>query len=158
MRAKVSYTLTAAALAAYLVLAGGRGVLLLRHGTPLTVALGCAVLVLPLIGVWFLWQNTRFALRAGRLAAELAAEGGLPPDDLPRTPAGRVARDAADAAFLRRRAEAEAAPGDWRCWFRLAVAYRDARDTPRARQAIQHAIALHARVTADKARRTPASS
>ena len=69
---------------------------------------------------------------------------GLPADDLVRTPSGRVDRAAADAAFARRRAETEANPGDWRCWFRLAVAYHDARDTPRARRAMQHAIALHA--------------
>jgi len=35
------------------------------------------------------------------------------------------------------------APDDWRSWFRLAVAYHDARDTPRARKAMQRAIALH---------------
>lgn len=144
MRAKTTYTLTAAALVGYALLAGVRGVLLIRHGTALTVAFGGAVLVLPLIGLWFLWQNTRFVLRAHRLAAELAAEGGLPVDELPRTPAGSPDRAAADALFRRRRAETEQAPDDWRCWFRLAVAYRGARDTTRARRAIGRAIALHA--------------
>ncbi|NKI45440.1 hypothetical protein [Streptomyces physcomitrii] len=143
MRAKLAYTVTAAALLVYFVLAGSRGVLLLRHGSALSVALGAAVLVLPLIGLWFLWQSTRFAIRAGRLAAVLEAEGGLPVDELRRTPSGRVDRDSADAVFARRKAEAERAPEDWRCWFRLAVAYRDARDTPRARRAIQRAITLH---------------
>lgn len=45
--------------------------------------------------------------------------------------------------FERRREETEDTPDDWRCWFRLAVAYQDARDTPRARKAMQRAIALH---------------
>ncbi|AJE81923.1 hypothetical protein SLNWT_1547 [Streptomyces albus] len=143
MRAKLAYAVTAAALLVYFVLAGSRGVLLLRHGTALSVALGAAVLVLPLIGLWFLWQSTRFAIRAGRLAAVLEAEGGLPVDELRRTPSGRIDRDSADAVFARRKAEAERSPEDWRCWFRLAVAYRDARDTPRARRAMQRAIALH---------------
>nr|WP_240969380.1 hypothetical protein [Streptomyces sp. HNM0575] len=133
----------AAVLLAYFVLAGSRGVLLIEQGTAITVPFGLAVLVLPLIGVWFLWQTTRFAHNAERLARELEAEGGLPPDELRRTPSGRIDRDSADEVFARRKAEAEAAPGDWRSWFRLAVAYRDARDTPRARKAMQHAISLH---------------
>ncbi|MEU1282549.1 tetratricopeptide repeat protein [Streptomyces sp. NPDC005805] len=143
MRARITYFVTAAVLVVYFVLVGGRGVLLIRHGTLLTVTFGVAVLVLPLIGVWFLWKNTQFVTRANRLAAELEAEGGLPVDELVRTPGGRIDRDSADEVFARRRAETEDTPDDWRCWFRLAVAYHDARDTPRARKAMQRAIALH---------------
>ncbi|MBM9618999.1 tetratricopeptide repeat protein [Streptomyces zhihengii] len=143
MRAKITYFVTAAVLVVYFVLAGSRGVMLLRQGTALTVVFGAAVLILPVIGVWFLWKNTRFVTRANQLAAELDAEGGLPVDELVRTPAGRIDRDSADAVFDRRRAETEDSPDDWRCWFRLAVAYHDARDTPRARRAMQRAIALH---------------
>lgn len=130
MRAKITYLVTALVLVVYFVLVGSRGVLLIRHGTPLTVVFGVAVLVLPVIGVWFLWKNTQFVQRANRLAAELEAEGGLPVDELVRTPSGRVDRASADAVFARRRAETEDHPDDWRCWFRLAVAYHDARDTP----------------------------
>jgi cytochrome c-type biogenesis protein CcmH/NrfG len=143
MRAKITYAVTALALIAYFVLAGSRGVMLIQVGTPLTVALGAAVLVLPAVGLWFLWKNTQFARRAGVLAAELEAEGGLPVDDLERTPSGRIDRGSADAVFARRKAETEAAPEDWRTWFRLAVAYHDARDTTRARKAMQRAIQLH---------------
>jgi hypothetical protein len=143
MHLKITYAVTSAALVGYAVLAGGRGLLLIRHGTLLTVLLGSAVLVLPVIGLWFLWRTTRFAWRAGRLAAQLAAEGGLPEDEVVRLPSGRADRASADTVFRRRKAETEDAPDDWRCWFRLAVAYRDARDTPRARRAIQRAIALH---------------
>ncbi|MCH6162964.1 hypothetical protein [Streptomyces marispadix] len=143
MRAKITYFTLAAVLLAYFALAGSRGVLLIAQGTPVTVVFGLAVLVLPLIGLWFLWRTTRFARDAERLSRELEAEGGLPVDELRRTPSGRVDRDSADEVFARRKAEAEAAPDDWRNWFRLAVAYRDARDTPRARKAMQHAISLH---------------
>ncbi|MEU6526050.1 tetratricopeptide repeat protein [Streptomyces sp. NPDC046924] len=142
MRAKISYAVTAAVLVVYFVLVGSRGVLLIQAGTPLTVTLGVAVLVLPVIGVWFLWKNTEFVRDANRLAAELDAEGGLPVDDLKRLPSGRIDRDSADEVFARRRAETEDAPDDWRSWFRLAVAYHDARDTARARKAMQRAIAL----------------
>jgi cytochrome c-type biogenesis protein CcmH/NrfG len=123
---------------------GHRGVVLVQQGTWVTVPLGLAVLVLPALGAWFLWHSTRFAQQAGRLARELEAEDGLPVDDLPRTPGGRIDQAAADAVFAERRAETEARPGDWRCWFRLAVAYHDARDTPRARKAMRRAIELRA--------------
>ncbi|MFE6702733.1 hypothetical protein [Streptomyces sp. NPDC057718] len=142
MRAKITYFTTAAVLVFYFVLVGGRGLMLIRHGTLLTVTFGVAVLILPVIGVWFLWKNTQFVRRANALAAELDAECGLPVDDLARTPSGRIDRDAADAVFTKRREETEDAPDDWRTWFRLAVAYQDARDTPRARKAMQRAIAL----------------
>jgi cytochrome c-type biogenesis protein CcmH/NrfG len=143
MGAKITYFVMAAFLAVWFVLVGGRGLALIRQGSAVTVVLGLAALVLPAIGVWFLWMNTRFVTRANRLAAELEAEGGLPVDELRRTPDGRIDRESADEVFARRRAETEDTPDDWRCWFRLAVAYRDARDTPRARKAMQHAIALH---------------
>ncbi|MGW7552033.1 hypothetical protein [Streptomyces rimosus] len=143
MRAKITYCVLAAVLVVYFVLVGSRGVLLIEQGTALTVAFGVAVLILPFIGLWFLWHTTQFARKAGRLARELEAEGGLPVDELKRTPGGRIDRDSADEVFDRRRAETERAPDDWRTWFRLAVAYHDARDTPRARKAMQRAIALH---------------
>ncbi|KOG88302.1 tetratricopeptide repeat protein [Streptomyces varsoviensis] len=143
MRAKIVYFALAAVLVVYFVLVGSRGVLLIEQGTAVTVVFGVAVLILPFIGAWFLWHTTKFARDAGRLARELEAEGGLPVDELVRTPGGRIDRDSADAVFARRQAETEEAPGDWRSWFRLAVAYHDARDTPRARKAMQRAIALH---------------
>ncbi|WP_329402022.1 hypothetical protein [Streptomyces melanogenes] len=142
MRAKITYFVTAAVLVFYFVLVGSRGVMLIQDGKLITVTMGLAVLVLPLIGIWFLWANTRFVTRANALAAELEAEGGLPVDELVRTPAGRIDRDSADEVFARRKAETEDTPNDWRCWFRLAVAYQDARDTPRARKAMQRAITL----------------
>jgi Flp pilus assembly protein TadD len=76
------------------------------------------------------------------LGERLAAEGGLPADDLARRPSGRVERAAADEVFARRRAEAEAAPDDWRSWFRLGIAYDDAGDRRRAREAMRRAITL----------------
>ncbi|MFI1400889.1 hypothetical protein [Streptomyces sp. NPDC020681] len=143
MRAKITYLVTAAVLVVYFVLVGSRGVMLIQHGTVLTVSFGVAVLILPVIGLWFLWKNTQFVTKANQLAAELDSEGGLPVDELVRTPGGRIDRDSADEVFARRRAETEDSPNDWRSWFRLAVAYHDARDTPRARKAMQRAIALH---------------
>jgi hypothetical protein len=147
MAARIGYALLCAACLVYFALAGHRGVLLVAQGTWVTVPFGLAVLVLPALGAWFLWRSTRFVRAAHRLARELEAEGGLPADDLPRAPSGRVDQAAADAVFARRRAETEATPEDWRCWFRLALAYHDARDTPRARRAMHHAIRLRTTAT-----------
>jgi Flp pilus assembly protein TadD len=41
------------------------------------------------------------------------------------------------------REEAEADPGNWRVWYRLALAYDAAGDRTRARSAVRHAISLY---------------
>ncbi|MER7520870.1 hypothetical protein [Streptomyces sp. NPDC126499] len=149
MGGKITYVFLSTVLVLVFAVVGMEGVLLLLTGEPAAMGMGAVAFLLPLVGGWFLWKNTRFARRANRLAAELEAEGGLPVDELKRTAGGRIDRDSADEVFARRKAETEDAPDDWRCWFRLAVAYHDARDTPRARKAMQRAIALHEGRTAD---------
>ncbi|CAM5350417.1 hypothetical protein [Streptomyces tanashiensis] len=144
MGGKITYVFLATVLVLVFGVVAMEGVLLLLTGEPAAMGMGAVAFLLPLVGGWFLWKNTSFARRANRLAAELEAEGGLPVDELQRTQGGRIDRDSADEVFARRKAETEDSPEDWRCWFRLAVAYHDARDTPRARKAMQRAIALHA--------------
>ena len=107
------------------------------------MVLGVALLVLPLLGLLLVWREIEFGRRTAVLAATLEAEGGLPVDDLPRRPSGRVDRGAADAEFEQMREQAEARPDDWRSWFRLALAYDAAGDRTRAREAARHALALH---------------
>lgn len=128
---------------AYMAFALWRGWFLVSSGDPVAVGLGLAVAVLPAIGGWLLFRELRFGLRMQALGRQLAAEGGLAVDDLPRTPSGRVERDAADARFAEERERVDAAPADWRAWYRLAVAYDDARDRKRARAAMREAIRLH---------------
>jgi len=128
------------ALAAYFALIGYRGAYLLAEHSVGMKVLGVAVLVLPLIGIWVVVAELRFGAATARLGRELDAQG-VPPDDLPRTAAGRIDRDAADELFAQRRAEVEAAPGDWRGWYRLAEAYDHAGDRKRARAAMRTAIA-----------------
>ncbi|MGW5781862.1 hypothetical protein [Streptomyces sp. NPDC003863] len=143
MGGKITYVFLATVLVLVFGVVGMEGVLLLLTGEPAAMGMGAVAFLLPVVGGWFLWKNTSFARRANRLAAELEAEGGLAVDELKRTQGGRIDRDSADEVFALRKAEAEDSPEDWRCWFRLAVAYHDARDTPRARKAMQRAIALH---------------
>jgi hypothetical protein len=143
MRTRTVALLLTAVLAVYFVMLGGKGVLLIGTGDPVGVGLGLGVLILPLIGAWIAWTNLRFGLKTEKMARQLADEGGLPDtSSLPRRPSGRVDRDAADAWFEERRVETEAAPDDWRSWFRLAQAYDLAGDRGRARETMRKAITL----------------
>lgn len=128
---------------AYMGFALWRGWFLIASGDPVAMGLGLAVAVLPAIGAWLLMRELRFGLRMQAMGRELAAAGDLAPDDLPRTPSGRIVRDAADERFLAEQRRVESAPSDWRGWYRLAVAYDDARDRKRARAAMREAIRLH---------------
>src|SRR5699024_8146784 len=101
-----------------------------------------ALFVLPVIGAWTLIVELIFGARTEKLARILGAEGGLPVDDLPRTPGGRIIREAADREFVKYQAEAEAAPEDWRSWFRLSCAYDASGDRKRARATMRKAISL----------------
>ncbi|GAA1146542.1 hypothetical protein GCM10009630_51300 [Kribbella jejuensis] len=143
MRAKQTAFVLAVVFVAYAALIGYRGVLLIKVGTTVSVVLGLAVLVIPVIGAYLVWREIQFGRRTEVLAKELEAVGGLPVDDLPRRPSGRIDRAAADEAFGRYRAEAEAAPDDWRVWFRLSTAYDAAGDRKRARAAMRTAIGRH---------------
>lgn len=134
--------LLAGGVVAYMAFALWRGWFLIESGDPVAVGLGLSVTVLPAIGAWLLFRELRFGLRMQSMGRELAAEGDLAVDDLPRTPSGRVDRDAADARFASERQRVDADPEDWRGWYRLAVAYDDARDRKRARSAMREAIRL----------------
>ncbi|GAA1513324.1 hypothetical protein [Kribbella lupini] len=143
MTAKRAVVVIAVVFIAYAVLLGWRGVLLIGTGDPVAVGLGIAVLVIPLVGLYLVWRELQFGRRTEALAQELDLEGGLPVDDLPRRPSGRIERSAADAAFAQYQSEVEAAPDDWRTWFRLSTAYDAAGDRRRARASMRTAIARH---------------
>ncbi|MFB6722675.1 hypothetical protein ACFCV3_21040 [Kribbella sp. NPDC056345] len=144
MKAKQAAIVLAVVFVAYAALLGWRGVLLIGTGDPVAVGLGVAVLVIPVLGAYLVWRELRFGTQTEGLARELEAAGGLPVDDLPRRPSGRIDRAAADAAFEQYRTEAEASPDDWRVWFRLSTAYDAAGDRKRARATMRQAIARHA--------------
>lgn len=120
-----------------------RAVDLFRTGSLTGALLGVAVLLLVLVGLLLVAGEVRLGLGSARLARLLTDEGDPgEPVDLPRTPSGRLTREAAQELFDRRKAETEAAPQDWRAWWRLAAAYGEARDTSAGRRAMRKAIAL----------------
>lgn len=138
-----------AALAIYLFLLSQRAAILIADPNVISKALGVVVLAFPVIGVYVVVQEVRFGAATARLARSIDHEqvrrDDADLDALPRSPAGRVPRPAADALFARRQVDVEARPDDPVQWYRLAVAYDLAGDRRRARRAMRQALALHAR-------------
>ena len=126
---------------AYMLLMGWQGLRFIASGDPLAMAMGFAVLVLPLLGLWMVWRELQFAGQVEKMADRLASAAALPPD-LPRTPAGRVQPEAAAEEFTTAVAEVAVAPRDPAAWFRLSLAYDAGRDRKRARAAMRYAVAL----------------
>ncbi len=131
------------AMVVYFVMLGRSGVILMRSGDAAAIGLGIGIFVLPLVGLWAMVATLRAGFAHQRLA-RLANEEGVELDvsDLPKRPSGRIERDAADALFETVRDEVEAAPDDWRGWYRLARAYDYAGDRTRARETIRKAVRL----------------
>jgi hypothetical protein len=142
VRTKLAVALMVALLVLYLVFAIRYGLLLISVGEPVGIGMGLALFVLPLIAIWALVAELLFAVRAERLGVRLEAEGGLPTEELPLRRSGRIDPAAAAEVFPIYQAATEAAPHDWRTWFRLGLAYDAAGDRRRARWATRQAIRL----------------
>ena len=144
MSTKVGVAVMAVLLAVYIVLVGQRAWLLVTTGDAVGIAMGVALVVLPVIAAWVLWRELQFGLRSQALARRLEAEGDLPAEEVEVRPSGRADRADAEALFPQYRAAVEADPERWQGWFRLALAYDGAGDRSRAREAMRTAIRLAA--------------
>ncbi|MCD7100982.1 hypothetical protein [Pseudoclavibacter sp. 13-3] len=82
-------------LALYIFTVFERAFLLIGLHDPIAQTMGVVLLLFPLLGVYVIYAEIRFAVCANRLIARLSHEGGLPTDDLPLSPSGRADRDAA---------------------------------------------------------------
>lgn len=142
MRTRIGVAVVAAALVLYIVLVGQRAYLLVVSGDPVGITMGVVLAVLPVVAVWALWRELRFGIGAQRLGERLAAEGGLPQEELTLRPSGRPVQTEADALFPAYRDAVQAMPGDWRAWYRMGLVYDGAGDRRRARGAIRKAISL----------------
>ena len=141
-KAKIGAIVVSVLLAFYFVIMGQRAWILIREPDLVPKLMGVALFVLPVVGAWALIMELLFGARMEKLARILEAEGGLPVDDLPRTPGGRIVQEAADEAFAQYQSEAEAAPEDWRSWFRLSCAYDASGHRRRARWTMRKAITM----------------
>lgn len=120
------------------------GIDLVRSGEVVLTGIGIGILLLVVVGVLLVLGEVRLGADSARLARRLEAENALPydPPDVTRRPSGRLDKQDADRVFAQRKAEVEAAPDDWRAWWRLAAAYGEARDPRRGRRAMRKAVSL----------------
>lgn len=142
MMSRIGVGVMGLCLALYIVVVGQRAVLMLTTGEPIAIALGIALIVMPLIGAWALVKEMQFGFAADRLGRELDAEGGMPVAETELTPSGRIARSDADPLIQRYAAEAAELPSDWRARFRLGVVQDAAGRRKDARASIREAIRL----------------
>lgn len=139
------WTITAAMVVgsvAYAVLAITRAWVLISSGDLIQMLFAVAIVVVPVLGVGLIVRELWFGWRTRQMGQILSAEGGLPDYHGGLTPSGRPIKADADAAFGEYAEQVEQTPEDWRSWFRLAIAYDDARDRKRARSAMRHAAKL----------------
>ena len=128
--------------AAYAFLAITRAWVLFTSSDPIQIVLGASIVVIPIMGVALIARELLFGWSTRAMGRVLAAEGGLPEYRGELTPSGRPTKEDADAAFEDFAQRVQESPEDWRAWFRLAIAYEDARDRKRARAAMRQASKL----------------
>lgn len=129
-------------LAIYLLFALNYAWILITDDSVLANAMGYALGLLPLLGVWVMVVELRFGRSSARLARQLESEGGLP-TEFHLTASGRADRESADALFPTFSQAVKESPDRWQAWMRLGMAYDACGDRRRARWAIRRAISLH---------------
>lgn len=103
--------------------------------------MGIVLLLFPLLGLYTIWAEVSFARGANKLIGQLAAEEGLPTDDLPVRPSGRADRDVAEQRVPGLIEAAEADP-NWRSLLRLGLMQDAAGHRSDGRRAITGAIRM----------------
>lgn len=129
--------------ALYFVFVANYAFAFLRADALAARGLGAALLVLPLVGAWWLFQEWRLGITVQRMANQLDREGRLPAHDGDRTVAGRLTEEAAEAIYETARRDAEERPDDWAAWFHVGYAYDANRDRSAARKSLRHAADLY---------------
>jgi hypothetical protein len=129
-------------LAMYLLLVADRAFALLSTPEGVARGFGAGLLVLPVIGIWWMVHEWRLGTTVQRMADVLDRDGRLPIHDGETMPSGRLTDDAAEAVFEVARRGVEDRPEDWAAWFHVAYAYEAARDRQMARKALRHAADL----------------
>ena len=65
--AKAGAVVMAVLLALYVALVGWRAVQFVQTGEPVGIAMGIALIVLPLLAAWAIWRELQFGIRSQRL-------------------------------------------------------------------------------------------
>lgn len=140
---KLGAAISIALLAVYLFVLSSWAIGMIAVGTPLGIVMGLLVLVFPVFGLYAIYRELRFGLKAEAMGRELEAAGEWPGFQLVMRPSGRPTRESADENFKVYAELANANPSDWKSAFALALAYDACGDRPRARKAMAEAMALH---------------
>ena len=119
----------------------GRGIILLQESSLIAIAMGLAILVLPLVALWALFAELQFGLKAQRLSRRLIALD-IPGLDLDLRASGRATKDSANKELERIQDAVNRDPEDWSLWFQLGEAHDAAGERKNARAAIRKAILL----------------
>ena len=119
----------------------GRGIILLQEPSLIAIAMGLAILVLPLVALWALFAELQFGLKAQRLSRRLIALG-IPGLDLELRASGRATKDSANKELERIQDAVTKDPENWSLWFQLGEAHDAAGERKNARAAIRKAILL----------------
>lgn len=132
-----------AILAIYFVMVANRAFLFLGSEELAAKGIGAAMLVLPLIGAWYLVNEFRLGTTVQKMANHLEREGRLPVHDGETKPSGKLTRESAEAVFEVASRQVEESPNDWSSWFHLAYAYEAAGERSQARKSLRHAADLY---------------
>ena len=119
----------------------GRGIILLQESSLIAIAMGLAILVLPLVALWALFAELQFGLKAQRLSRRLIALD-IPGLDLELRASGRATKDSANKELERIQDAVNRDPENWSLWFQLGEAHDAAGERKNARAAIRQAIQL----------------
>jgi cytochrome c-type biogenesis protein CcmH/NrfG len=119
----------------------GRGIILLQEPSLIAIAMGLAILVLPLVALWALFAELQFGLKAQRLSRRLIALD-IPGLDLELRASGRATKDSAIKELERIQNAVNKDPKSWSLWFQLGEAHDAAGERKNARSAIRQAIQL----------------
>jgi len=129
-------------LALYIGLVAQRALILLGSDALAGRLMGAALLVLPLIGAWYLLKEWRLGTTVQRMSTRLEEQGRLPVFEGAVSASGRLSDAAAEEAVSFASREVELAPGDWAAWFQVAWAYDAAGDRRQARKCLRYAADL----------------
>lgn len=112
-------------------------------GSALGIVMGLLVLVFPILGLYAIYRELRFGLKAEAMGRELENANEWPVFQLVLRPSGRPTKESADENFKVYADLAKRDSDNWKAIFALSLAYDACGDRPRARKAMAEAMALH---------------
>ena len=142
MTARIGVAVMGGALLLYILTAIWLAVLFFMGGTPASIGMGIALVLLAPLGAWALIRELMFGFSADRLGRTLDAEGGMPEAPEQLTPSGRLLKDDIDTLIEQYSAPVQQHPTDWRARYRLGVVQDAAGRRKDARASIREAIRL----------------